>query len=50
MLMDVSRAQARFVSTVERYSTRSCLMRGPLCRSDDLFDFRIIVNYDFNLL
>lgn len=37
MLMDVSRAQARFVSTVERYSTRSCLMRGPLCRSDEAY-------------
>ena len=35
--MDVSRAQARFVSTVERYSTRSCLMRGPLCRSNEAY-------------
>ena len=33
--MNVSRARFRFVSTVERYSTRSCLMRGPLCRSDE---------------
>ena len=33
--MNVSRARFRCVSTVERYSTRSCLMRGPLCRSDE---------------
>ena len=35
MLMNVSRARFRFVSTLERYSTRSCLMRVPLRRSDE---------------